>query len=64
MFLLFGSAEVQSWGKRANEDSVATTKHRTLSKLETNLTFVVPVILDLGEANLKKGQKDGNLAKF
>lgn len=62
VFLLFGSAEVQSWGKCLVEDS--TTKQRTISTLETNLTLVCPVILELGDENLKKHQKGENIGRF
>lgn len=62
VFLICGSAEVQSWGKCPVEDS--PTKKRTISTLETNLTLVCPVILDLGDESLKKQQKGENISRF
>ncbi|CAL1301543.1 unnamed protein product [Larinioides sclopetarius] len=47
-FLLFGSAEVQPWGRYSGE------KSRTLSVKEANLIFTVPVILGVGNNDLKK----------
>ena len=64
VFLLFGSAEVQSWGKSSAEDASATTKQRTISTLETNLTLICPVILDLGDGSLKKDLKDEFISRF
>ncbi|KAF8788356.1 Sialin like protein [Argiope bruennichi] len=47
-FLLFGSAEVQPWGRYCGGNT------RTLSVKEANLIFTVPVILGVDNNDLKK----------
>ncbi|XP_054722802.1 sialin-like, partial [Uloborus diversus] len=51
-FLLFGSAEVQSWGTARTD--IRFLKERTISTKERNLTFSVPIILSLDLDEPKK----------
>ncbi|KFM58896.1 hypothetical protein X975_06819, partial [Stegodyphus mimosarum] len=57
IFLLFGSAEVQSWGSSSTAESSESKTERTLSMKESNLVFTVPVIFhSIGDDSLKKNE--------
>ncbi|GBN50753.1 Sialin [Araneus ventricosus] len=57
-FLLFGSAEVQPWGRYSEE------KSRKGSVKEANLIFTVPVILGVDNSDLKKNTSVIEMTKF